>query len=220
MDGTNGEVNITIVASKTKVAPVQPPTLPRLELIGGQLAVKLDETEKTALSGEINISTHFWTDSMVSLHWVQGDASCWKQYVANRLRFIQPRITISDWRFVAGKENPADLCSRGVSATDLVAADSIWWTGLSWLMEPREDWPTANIQIAVPANPEIDKERKAHGTVRLINIQPAVVFNIQRYSTLTRVLYFTAYILRELRNVGAEYLIRQNSVVYGTASAK
>ena len=66
---------------------------------------------------------------MVSLAWIQGDASRWKQYVANRVRDIQQESTPEEWRFIAGKENPADLCSRGVAAPELVENDSLWWRG-------------------------------------------------------------------------------------------
>ena len=108
-----GRIEVNIIACRARVAPLEPPTLPRLELLGGHLAASLATFIKKA-TGELE--TTYWTDSMVSLAWIKGDASRWKQYVANRVRDIQQETTSQEWKFVAGLENPADLCSRGVAA--------------------------------------------------------------------------------------------------------
>ena len=218
MEDQEGNVDTVIVASKAKVAPVQSPTLPRLELLGGYLAIKLARLIESSLEGTLSFNTHYWTDSMVSLHWITGDAGRWKQYVANRVRYIQQRSQTSQWHFVAGKENPADLCSRGVDAADLVLPDSIWWTGPPWLRAPKEDWPSGE-----PDTTEFDglveREKKAESTVSLIAAQPAAIFDVHRYSTLTKLLRITAYILRGFRNAGAAHLDATESITVGAATA-
>ena len=51
-------------------------------------------------------------------------------------------LTCDDsWRYCPTKENPADIASRGVSATELVN-DEKWWHGPKFLCNPEEEWPT------------------------------------------------------------------------------
>ena len=58
IENYDGAVTVTIAAIKARVAPVQPPTLPRLELLGGHLAVRLAEQIKNSL-GHLNLTTFY-----------------------------------------------------------------------------------------------------------------------------------------------------------------
>ena len=51
--------------------------------------------------------------------------------MANRVGTIQSLTTVSQWSHVSGKENPADLASRGCSPEML--SNSIWFEGPSFL---------------------------------------------------------------------------------------
>ena len=59
-----GRIQVNIIGSRAGVAPLDPPTLPRLELIGGHLAASLAALIKRAMG---KLKTTYWTDSMVSL---------------------------------------------------------------------------------------------------------------------------------------------------------
>lgn len=64
----NGECRTSLIASKTKVAPLMKMTLPRLELMGAFIGARLGNF----ISNNLNVSDnamHFWTDSMTSLDW-------------------------------------------------------------------------------------------------------------------------------------------------------
>lgn len=52
----------------------------------------------------------------------------------NRVCFIQELIPTAKWYFIPGKENPADLATRGLSPMEL-AQNKHWWTGVDWLQE-------------------------------------------------------------------------------------
>ena len=129
-----------IVASKTRVAPLVKLSIPRLELMGCVLAARLATYITTALGWE-EIKTYYWTDSTIALAWIKGAASRRKTFVANRVQEIQRKTQPESWRHVPGLENPADLCSRGVKATELIRR-SLWWKGPEWLKGTKKQWPS------------------------------------------------------------------------------
>lgn len=74
---------------------------------------------------------HYWTDSTVVLAWIRAPSNKWKTFVANRVAEIQ-ELTNTNWEHVETAMNPADLLSRGMSATELQQSD-LWWKGPHWL---------------------------------------------------------------------------------------
>ena len=66
--GCNG---VSIIASKTKVAPLKPMTTPRLELMEAILGLSLTTSIVRALNIPI-ADAHFWSDSMDVLYWIRG----------------------------------------------------------------------------------------------------------------------------------------------------
>lgn len=79
-----GSVHVSMISAKTKVAPVQKLTIPRLELCGASLLAKLLEHVKRSLSLP-NAKCFAWTDSTVVLAWIQRPSHHWKTFVANRV---------------------------------------------------------------------------------------------------------------------------------------
>ncbi|XP_043469600.1 uncharacterized protein LOC122503207 [Leptopilina heterotoma] len=117
---TNSELKPTInlVCAKTKVAPLKKITIPRLELTAAQLLTRLMVYTQRTLDLS-HASVYMWTDSQVTLNWIQSYPSRWKDYVRHRVSFIQEQLPYAHWRFIKGKENPADCASRGLSITQL-----------------------------------------------------------------------------------------------------
>ena len=120
------------VAAKTRVAPLQVQTIPRLELLGALLLSRLLTSVTSALSSELTLNSPIcFTDSKVALFWIRGCDKKWRQFVENRIREIRQLTPILVWKHCAGKENPADLPSRG---TDLfeITNDPLWLKGPSF----------------------------------------------------------------------------------------
>ena len=66
----NSRVDVKLMASKTRVAPVKKQTIPGLELIGATLLAKLVSSVLSTL--EWNVEIFYWVDSMTTLHWIRN----------------------------------------------------------------------------------------------------------------------------------------------------
>ena len=122
---------IILVTSKTKVAKINPPTVPRLELCGAVLLVKL-LTSTANILGVPPEHWHAWSDSSIVLAWLDGQPRQFKQYVLNRVSYILQATSPHQWRHVPTADNPADCASRGMMPEELLH-HKLWWEGPTWL---------------------------------------------------------------------------------------
>ena len=132
-----------IVASKTRVGPLTPMSTPRLELMAAILGLYLT----LSILAAFNIPSsqaRFWSDSMNVLYWIRGKGKQYRPFVANRIGEIQRQCNPEQWHYVESKENPADLCSRGLRATRLNES-TLWWRGPDFLSKHESEWPKAKI---------------------------------------------------------------------------
>ena len=136
-------VSSTLLSSKCKVAPIKPSTLPRLELLAVHTGAKLATAVKAALSKskhKLNISV-LYSDSTIALSWIKADPARWHTFVSNRVSQIQSMLPETEFLHVPSEDNPADLCSRGLQASQLIAQQTFWFKGPSWLGSSYPDQP-------------------------------------------------------------------------------
>ncbi|XP_037045848.1 uncharacterized protein LOC119081228 [Bradysia coprophila] len=187
IDG-NGSIQSSLICSKSRVAPINTTTLPRLELCAAVTMVELGEKLKQALN--INISKAFyWTDSEIVLSWVKGDKN-YKTFVANRVATIKRKTNIDEWNYIYTKENPADLISRGLLPEDLKKS-KLWWHGPEFLIKPESDWPEAK-----PAFVNDPSEEKKVKTVLTVNSSEHFIDRINHKNSFETLKNVVAYMLR------------------------
>ena len=113
--------HVQFVASKTRVVPLQQQTIPsRLELLSVLLLAWLITTIAGILLQELTLdSLECYTDSQVTLCWIQGITKEWKTFVDNKVKEIRKMVLPDNWSHCPGASNPADLPSRGLTPLEL-----------------------------------------------------------------------------------------------------
>ena len=136
---TNVGYSVKFVAAKTRVAPIQCQTIPRLELLSALLLARLLSTVTESLECELTLSPpRCFTDSTVSLCWIKGSDKTWKAFVQNRVTEIRKLIPPDSWNHCPGKSNPADIPSRGLTPLER-STSTLWRSGPPWLNEGEQN---------------------------------------------------------------------------------
>jgi len=135
----DADVTITLLYSKTRVAPLHKMTTPRLELCGAQLLSKLLVHVAEALDIPLS-NIYAWSDSTIALSWLSTPPIRLKPYVCNRVMDTIERIPSAQWRHVPTSCNPADVASRGIDIAQLLGFH-LWWQGPAWLPLSQHEWP-------------------------------------------------------------------------------
>lgn len=103
-------VKVFIIAAKSKVALVKQVSLLRLELCAAALLSALVSHHRTII--ELSVAgIHLWSDSTVTLSWIQSHSSRWKTYVANCVAEIQRNVFDACWHHTPGEDNLAGCAS-------------------------------------------------------------------------------------------------------------
>ncbi|GFQ72167.1 DUF1758 domain-containing protein [Trichonephila clavata] len=184
----NNKIETSFICSKSRVAPLKSLTLPRLELTAALLSARLAKQVSSCLKFNANI--YYWTDSLISYYWIRGDSSAFKPYIKNRVQAIQLLSDTSQWGHCPGKNNPADLFSRGTSAVKLVQ-NELWWHGPPWLKLTPDHWPNRHRDIldSELCSEELEYRSSVHVAVTQ---QRESFVDINRFSSLKKILKVTA----------------------------
>ena len=152
----DGRIGTSLLMSKTRQTPVSGTvlkTVPRIELNSAKLAVML----AIVLRREFNIKfdlEYFWSDSQTVLKYIRNENARLLRFVDNRVNFIRANTRVSNWFYVPGKINVADVASRGVTVDEFLSHKE-WKHGPQFLSENSipmfEEPKAASVQLEVKA---------------------------------------------------------------------
>lgn len=184
----HGVTQSILVCSKTKVAPIKALTIPRLELCGAVLLTQLATRVRKIL--KIPAENVFcFSDSTIALAWIRGPAENFQVFVRNRSNFINSLIPTSQWYHVSGDQNPADLCTRGVSTEKFLQIAVFWNHGPEWLTANFSEFQR-NDASSVESLPEL---RKLAPVIAVTYFNPSY---FGRWSSFQKLVRMSAYHLR------------------------
>ena len=141
----DGEKRSVLIASKSRVAPNSQLTVPRLELMGALLLARLIDSIRKALKLDVELlPSLFYSDSQL------GENKEWKPFAQNRVQIIRSLVPANNWKFCPGKDNPADLPSRGASVSELLTKFILFqgpeWIGTKLIENISSEMPTECMQ--------------------------------------------------------------------------
>ncbi|XP_057671252.1 uncharacterized protein LOC130902982 [Diorhabda carinulata] len=190
-------VNVNLVCSKSRVAPLKVISIPRLELCAALLGVELAHTVIKATENEIKIDKIFyWCDSTIVLAWISSESSKLKTFVANRVSKIQTFSHSHQWRYISTDLNPADYISRGVHPGEIQELDS-WFFGPKFLSSSNQYWPN---NIETQSNTDLPELKQPPNKILLT--KECVKFDVfYKYSSFNKCIRIIAYLLRFKNNL-------------------
>ena len=158
----------------------------------------------------------YWTDSKISLCWIKNTRKEWKQWVENRVNKIRSLSQMNEWFYIPGHINPADIPTREIDILNF-SENHTWWKGPEFLFHGNI-WPDqGKLELhECEMKIEVETELRARNILTNfvnsdhtpdgrevmyedVNLNDLII--ISRYSTLTKVLRVTSYVLRFIHNM-------------------
>ncbi|XP_058449200.1 uncharacterized protein LOC131429170 [Malaya genurostris] len=185
----DGTVRCALVAAKTKVAPLKPLSIPRLELQAGLIGVRLMDNICAVLDLPLE-KRYVWTDSRTILSWIKSDSRRYHSFVGFRVGEILNISSMDEWRYVPSKLNVADDATKWGSGPSF-SPNSRWYSGPTFLYLSETQWPDQ------PTIIEATKEELRVAFQYHQQITPGLV-DVSRFSNWNRLVRTMAYVFRAI----------------------
>ena len=145
---SGGEISVSLLYGRSKIAPVHSTSIPRLELCSAVLTTQAVRMIRRELDVEVNEEIYY-SDSKVVLGYIQNESRRFYVYVANRVQTIHNATDPHQWRYIDTANNPADLATRCMSPDNLMES--------RWLLGPEFLWNILPQPHDVPQKMPLDE---------------------------------------------------------------
>jgi len=115
------KVYVNIIASRSKLAPIKPMTISKLERQAAVLAVRMVSHYMWEIRLPIKGIT-FWSDSETTLRRIRSDKCKFQAFEANQIGEKRKSFNGNQFRHVPGVLNPADELTRGVPPAEFTSS--------------------------------------------------------------------------------------------------
>ncbi|XP_065090559.1 uncharacterized protein LOC135711619 [Ochlerotatus camptorhynchus] len=203
-----GTIICSIVAAKTRVAPLKFTSIPRMELAAAVLGARLAHAVERSLFIHICRKV-YWSDSRDVLCWINSDHRRYSQYVAHRISEIVEISETHEWRWVPSKLNCADDATKWSRLPDM-SSNHRWYKGADFLWRAEEDWPPSPTLSGSTEN-ELRPSFLAHHEL----LEP--VISVSNYSSWKRLVKVAALVHRFASNCRLKHARRP--ILTGTLTA-
>ena len=154
----------------------------------------------------LDISTghaRFRSNSINVLYWIRGKGKQYLPFVANRIGEIQSQSNSEQWQYVETDKKPADLCSRGLSASRLKDT-TLWWREPDFLTKHVSEWPKAKIKEESEVKMKAKKKLTLRSSLNFVLTQRPQDrkwrLHPSNWSTWLRITRVCAWVLRFVQN--------------------
>ena len=189
-----------LICSKSKIAPKNVVTIPRMELNGAVLGNRIKnfilENLKLKFSKAIQL-----VDSSTVLGYLHKECGILQRFESVRVAEVHSTNKFVDghllnFRWIAGVNNPADWCTKPRQVKDLEPIDGFWQCGPDFLRLPESEWPTIHTYRTDRLEGEIIISKQCH--VAVVNCaNPDLLGRIVHHSGTWKKMYrILAWILR------------------------
>ena len=142
-----------------------------------------------------------FTDSMITKAWIQGNPLKWKQFVRNRVTEITDLTCQTKWFHCPGKDNPADLLTRGVKASVLMSS-KLWLQGPEIAInEETRQLSDSNLSVE---DSQLLKEEELKGVQAVLAPVSQPLFEYERFGNFGKLLRITLLVMKFVHRLKAK----------------
>lgn len=183
-------VDSCLVIAKSRVAPIKPMSVPRLELQGGVLGTRLAGSIINSHTDMQIDKTIIWCDSRTVLSWIKSDLRKYNQFVSFRVAEILDSDNI-EWRWIPSSENVADEATKSKKIAD-VETSTRWYNGPEFLRDSDPNFTFELEQL------EYETEEEIRSLYMLAHLEIPVheFIDVKRFSNWQRLVRTMAYVKR------------------------
>ncbi|XP_058456473.1 uncharacterized protein LOC131433883 [Malaya genurostris] len=174
----DGSISVQLVCSKSKVSPLKPVTIPKLELCAALVLAQLTQKTMKALNVHFD-SVSLWSDSQIVLSCLKKSPMALNEFVCNRVANIVELTQNYQWYYFP----------------DQLLENERWWRGSPELWQPGISVVSTIAVLKDEELPEIKVSKQV-----LISTERQPPFNFTRLSSFKRLQRAWAYVRRFITN--------------------